>query len=351
MRSLVTGSSGVLGHSLVPLLGGDELRLFDLLPPPPTLLSRVDAAGIERDGIREIQGDMRDLPALEKAFDGVEVVYHLAAGQRMKPQFQALSEEEIFSMNLAGVENVLAAARSRRVRKVVFISSSAVYGLPEDRLVDEKEHSQEPLGAYGESKKEAEVACMRAVADGLDVTLLRPMSLFGEGMTGVFVLLFDWVRRNRRVFLLGRGANRVQMVSADDVADAALKAASAPDSAGLVVNIGSDPASVPTVHEQVEALIAHAGASSKVTTIPASLLRNAARFLNLFGLSPIVPEHYLLADRNFVLDIEEARSRLGWEPRSDNIRMTCDAYDWYCEHWREVAPKPHPALRILEALT
>ncbi len=103
--------------------------------------------------------------------------------------------------------------------------------------------------------------------------------------------------------------------------------------------------------EQVEALIAHAGASSKVTTIPASLLRNAARFLNLFGLSPIVPEHYLLADRNFVLDIEEARSRLGWEPRSDNIRMTCDAYDWYCEHWREVAPKPHPALRILEALT
>ena len=64
-----------------------------------------------------------------------------------------------------------------------------------------------------------------------------------------------------------------------------------------------------------------------------------------------MPEHYLLADRNFVLDIDQARSRLGWEPRSDNVRMTCDAYDWYCEHWQEVAPKPHPALRILEALT
>ena len=73
--------------------------------------------------------------------------------------------------------------------------------------------------------------------------------------------------------------------------------------------------------------------------------------MNVFGLSPIVPEHYLLADATFVLDIRRARERLGWEPSGDNVTITCEAYDWYCRNWQHVAPKPHPALRVLEALT
>ncbi len=353
MEALVTGSSGVLGHSLAPLLAarGDDLRLFDMVAPPESLRARLTDAGVDRVRLGEFDGDMRDRGALEKAADGVEVIYHLAAGQRMKPQFSNYSEEEIFSMNLAGVKNVLEAAKTCRVRKVVFISSSAVYGLPEDRLIGEDNHDLEPLGAYGDSKLEAEVVCRRAMEDGLDVTMLRPMSLFGDGMTGVFVLLFDWVRRDRRVFMLGGGLNRVQMASADDVARAAIQAAVEPGTGGLAINIGSAPETVPSVRGQVEALIKHAGATSKFTGFPAELLRMAARVLNVFGLSPIVPEHYLLADRNFVLDISLARERLKWQPESDNIKMTCDAYDWYCRNWQDVAPKPNPALRLLEALT
>ncbi|MDG2307391.1 MAG: NAD(P)-dependent oxidoreductase [Candidatus Binatia bacterium] len=353
MEALVTGSSGVLGHSVAPQLAarGDDLRLFDMVAPPESLRGRLSTAGVDRVRLQEIAGDMRDLAALEKAADGAEVIYHLAAGQRMKPQFSNFSEEEIFSMNLDGVKNVLATAKTCRVRKVVFISSSAVYGLPEDRLVGESDHTLQPLGAYGDSKLEAEGLCRKAMEDGLDITMLRPMSLFGNGMTGVFVLLFDWVRRNRRVFMLGSGLNRVQMVSADDVSRAAIQAAVEPDTGGLAINIGSDPDTVPTVRAQVEALVKYAGATSKFTGFPAELLRNAARVLNIFGISPIVPEHYLLADRNFVLDISLARERLKWRPESDNVKMTCDAYDWYYENWQDVAPKPNPALRLLEALT
>ncbi len=353
MDVLVTGSSGVLGHSLVPQLArrGDRLRLFDMVAPPPTLTALLGETGVPADSWRAIDGDMRDVAALRRAADGVEVIYHLAAGQRMKPQFASLSEEEIYAMNLGGVRNVLDVAREARVCKVVFISSSAVYGVPQCAPVDEERHRKRPIGAYGRSKLEAEELCVRALQQGLDVSMLRPMSLFGDGMTGVFVLLFDWVRRGRRVFLLGRGENRVQMVSADDVARAAVLAAITPDTAGLVVNVGSDPAGVPSVRAQVEALIRHAGSASRVTAIPAALLRNAARVLNLVGLSPIVPEHYLLADADFVLDISRARERLGWEPSGDNVAITCEAYDWYCRNWERVAPKPHPALRLLEALT
>jgi hypothetical protein len=119
----------------------------------------------------------------------------------------------------------------------------------------------------------------------------------------------------------------------------------------LIVNLGSDPSRVPSVRAQVEALIRYAASTSQVTPIPAALLRNAARVLNLFGLSPIVPEHYLLADATFILDIERARTRLGWQPTGDNVRITCDAYDWYCRNWEAVAPKSNPALKLLEALT
>jgi dTDP-glucose 4,6-dehydratase len=177
------------------------------------------------------------------------------------------------------------------------------------------------------------------------------MSLFGDGMTGVFVLLFDWVRRNRRVYLLGKGANKVQMVAAEDVSRCAVLAADAPDARGLIVNVGSPPERVPSVRAQCEALIRYAGADSKIMAFPASLLRTAARMLNVFGMSPIVPEHYKLADVDFVLDISRAREKLGWEPQGDNIQITCDAYDWYLENWQRVAPKPNLPLRILEALT
>lgn len=352
MKVLVTGSSGVLGHTMVPQLveAGHEIRLFDLLPPPSSLEQRIRATGKEAK-IEVVTGDMRDAAALRDATAGIEVVQHLAAGQRMKPQFAGLSEQEIFDMNLGGVENVLAAARECAVRRVVFISSSAVYGVPETPLVDEEDHPKAPLGAYGESKLQAEALCLRALDQGLDVAMLRPMSLFGDGMTGVFVLLFDWVRRNRRVFMLGSGNNRVQMVGAEDVSRCALLAAESPDARGLIVNVGSAPETVPSVRAQCEALIRYAGKDSKFTGIPAILLRNAARVLNLVGMSPIVPEHYKLADADFVLDISRARRVLGWEPAGDNISITCDAYDWYCRNWEQVAPKPNLPLRILEAVT
>src|SRR5207247_9178419 len=96
------------------------------------------------------------------------------------------------AMNVPGTANLPAAARAEGVRKVVFVSSSGVYGVPTTVPVTE-DHPERPLGAYGRSKIEAERLCLDWAGGGGDVTVLRPMSLFGPHMTGVFVLLFDWV--------------------------------------------------------------------------------------------------------------------------------------------------------------
>ena len=79
-------------------------------------------------------------------------------------------------------------------------------------------------------------------------------------------------------------------------------------------------------------------------------LRTAARGLYAIGLSPIVPEHYILADTNFVLDISAAREDLGWRPRYDNIEMMCAAYDSHLAEGEAARPAPHPVLRLLDAV-
>lgn len=311
---------------------GIALRQIDMLGGPDTLAI-----------------DLRDRAAVEDAVAGVDVIYHLAAAQRMKPQFRGLDEDEIFRMNLDGVRNVLEAAERHRVRKVVWISSSGVYGVPQQIPCDER-HPTVPLGAYGRSKLEGERLCREAAARGLDVTVLRPMSLFGPHMTGVFPMLFEWVRTHRPVYLLGRGTNRVQLASAWDVADACLRAAETAGSRGAVLNVGAAPERIPTVDEQVRALIEHAGSTSPVVHVSAGALRTVARALHLVGLSPIVPEHYLLADSTFILDIGAARSVLGWEPAHDNIAMMNAAYDWYVAAGSANRPALHPVLRLLDVV-
>jgi nucleoside-diphosphate-sugar epimerase len=105
---------------------------------------------------------------------------------------------------------------------------------------------------------------------------------------------------------------------------------------------------VPSVLEEVRALVAHAGTRSPVLRIPAFALRGAARALHLVGLSPIVPEHYLLADKDYLLDIDAARRDLGYRPRYDNVRMLIDAYEWYASAGPAWRPAPHPILRLID---
>lgn len=341
MTSLVTGSSGLLGGCLVERLRqrGESLRLFDLEPPE-----------YEVGDAEFVRGDASDEAVLVEAAEGCDVVYHLAAAQRMKPQFASWTESDIFDRNLAAARNALTAAERQSVRKVVFTSSSGIYGVP--RSVPCKEdHPTVPLGEYGRSKLLAEKFYREAADRGQDVTVLRPMSLFGPRMSGIFVMLFEWIRRGQPVFMLGSGQNRVQASSAFDVADACIRASERPSASGGFYNIASDPQSVPTVREEVEALVAHAGTGSRIVPIPAVALRSVAKTLNLVGLSPIVPEHYILADQNFVLDIAAARDALDWEPQYDNKSMMIDAYDSYLTAGEAFRPAPHPALRMLDAFT
>jgi len=314
---LVTGGSGYFGTSLVDLVlaRGDRVRVLDLNRPG------------DHDGdVDFVEGDVRDRARLREACDGVDVVLHNVA------QVPLARDRELFwSVNVVGTANLLLAARDAGVAKVVHTSTSAIYGIPESNPVDEDTRPR-PLEAYGRAKLAAEWACRDAVAAGLDVTIIRPRTIFGHGRLGIMAILFEFVAEGAPVFVLGGGANRYQFVHADDLADACLRAADRPGPGAY--NIGATEFG--TMRETLQALVDHAGTGSRVRSLPTGPAAAAMRAVTGVGLAPFAPYHWLLYGESLWFDTTRARTELGWEPRHSNAAMVVESYEWFLAHRREL---------------
>jgi nucleoside-diphosphate-sugar epimerase len=310
---LVTGGSGYFGTVVAEqaLARGDRVRIFDLNPPSLT-----------EGEVEYLAGDIRDLAAVRSACDGVDVVLHNVA------QVPLARDRELFdSVNVTGTANVLVAARDARVAKVVHTSSSAVFGVPESNPVTEDSPCR-PVEAYGRAKLRAEQLCHEAVAAGLDVTIVRPRTILGHGRLGIFAVLFDFVAEGAPVYVLGSGDNRYQLVHADDLADACLRAG---DRQGpTIYNVGA--IEFGTMRETIQALVDHAGTGASVRSLPTTPARVAMSALATVGLAPFAPYHWLLYAESLFFDVTKARTELGWEPKHSNASMLIESYEWYLAH-------------------
>src|SRR5438105_4769605 len=140
-RVLVTGGSGYLGCEVVRGLRerGNAVSVFDLVD-----------VGDRPPGVRFFGGDIRDRAAIERACEGVDVVHHNVA------QVPLAKDRHLFeSVNVDGAKNLLDAAKKVGVKKVVLVSSSAVFGVPDKNPVTEATVPR-PQEAYGRAKLAAE---------------------------------------------------------------------------------------------------------------------------------------------------------------------------------------------------
>jgi nucleoside-diphosphate-sugar epimerase len=314
---LVTGGSGYFGSLLVSklLASGRRVRVFDLS----------DAADRPED-VEFLCGDIRDPRAVGKAVASVDTIYHNVA------QVPLAKDKQLFeSVNIGGTETMLAAAKASQARKIVYTSSSAVFGVPKCNPVTEATPPT-PGEAYGRAKWEAEKLCDRYTAGGLDITIIRPRTILGHGRLGIFQILFEWIREGSRIPVLGRGDNLYQFVHADDLADACILAAKRPGS--TIYNCGAERFG--TMRQSLEALCQHAGTGSTVRSVP---FRPAVVAMNLtatLGLSPLGPYHALMYGRSLYFDIGKAKRELGWQPRYSNEKMLIESYDWYVKNRENV---------------
>ena len=313
----ISGGAGFLGLHLARRLldDGHAVRTLDLAP--------LDDVRLERE-VEELRGDVRDPAPAAELVRGADVLVHAAAALPIQA-----SRESIFSVNVGGTATALAAALEAGVRRVVLVSSTAVYGVPKVHPIGE-EAPLVGVGWYGESKIAAEEVCRDFGRRGLEATIIRPKTFVGAERLGVFEILFDWIREGRRIYVLGDGSNRYQLLAVEDLVDAIVRAAAVPEAAGEAINVGATRFG--TVREDLQALIDHAGSPSRLTPVPARPAELALRALELLRLSPLAEWHYKTAHRDSFVDVSKAQRLLGWEPRLSNAETLIETYDWYLEH-------------------
>jgi nucleoside-diphosphate-sugar epimerase len=310
VNALVTGGSGYFGSLLVQRLRerGDAVRVLDL-----------HDATDRPDDVEFVAADIRDRAAVREAVDGIDVVYHNVAQVPL-----ARDPHLLRTVNVDGTRRLLDAASDAGVGKLVHTSSSAVFGVPDSNPVLASTVPK-PEEAYGHAKLAAEWACLDAVRDGLDVSIVRPRTILGHGRLGIFGILFDWIADGADPIVLGDGHNRYQFVHAEDLADACIAAGSV--SGPAIFNIGTDRFG--TMFETLDHLCDHAGTGARVRSLPAGPAGFAMQLTARLGLTPFAPYHWLMYSKSMWFDIEHATLALGWAPTWSTDEMFAQSYDWF----------------------
>ncbi len=195
MKVLVTGGSGFIGTRLVEelLKAGHEVKIFD-----------------KRDSQKfphlVILGDVRDKEALIEASKGMDVIYNLAAEHADNVTPISLYEE----VNVGGAENVVEAAEKNGIKKIIFTSSVAIYGL--NRGEPDETFEARPFNEYGRTKYEAEKVFLKWLekSDENSLVIIRPSVIFGENNRGNVYNLMRQIYLDKFV-MVGSGENKKSM--------------------------------------------------------------------------------------------------------------------------------------------
>lgn len=333
MKVLVTGGSGFLGINLIRYLrtkGVDEIRVLDI--------ADFDYPEQSEPWLKFLKGDVRDVAAVERSVEGCDVVVHCAAALPL------YSEEDIYTTEVDGCRNVLAACRKFGCDRMIQISSTAVYGVPKKHPI----YETDPIvgvGPYGHAKIEAEVICRAAIKEGYCVSIIRPKSFIGPERLGVFALFYDWAYTGHGFPMIGSGQNRYQLMDVDDLCGAIWSAMTYPkDVVATEFNIGAKDFT--TMKEDYQAVLDRAGHGKKIRGMPVKPLILILRILEKLHLSPLYPWVYETASTDSFVSIEKAEKLLDYKPKYSNKDALVRNYDWYVAHLSEFAGKSGVSHRV-----
>ena len=310
--NLVTGATGLLGSHIV-----EQLRKRGL--PVRALVRRgSDTTWLKTQGVEFAEGDITDPASLAAACAGVNVVYHSAAKVGDWGPW-----EEFQRITIDGTRNILEAAITAGVRRFMHVSSISAYGYyTHDITVDETFDLGYKLykwAYYSKSKVAAERLAWEAHrAKRIEVTVIRPAWIYGERDRTTIARLYRMVR-NGQAKILGRGDNRLNVVYAGNIAEAAIAAAARPDCNGEAFNCSNDGE---ITQQQYFDLLARAiGAPPVKRHAPYQAAYFVGFMLECLGhlfrwrKPPFVTRYAVwLMGRRSYFSAEKARRVLGWQP-------------------------------------
>lgn len=284
----VTGGSGCLGRALVKQLVDDGYSV-NLLTRHPEKVS-----GFGNQLVTLFTGGLDSGNTLRDFTANCDVIFHVAGKVHFVPQTK-IEEQEFFVVNVEGTKSLLKAAQLNNVRRVVFYSTVGVYGKDADFHGDESSLCY-PITSYAMSKFEAEKIILESGGNGgPEGVILRLPVVYGPGDKGNMAKLIKAVQY-RLFFHFGKGESLRSMISSENAAVAAIKAAFEPNAANNVYCItdGYDP----TMNELINAISEALGVNGRPIHIPEVLANTAGRCGDLIGK---------LINRSFPLNSDRVR--------------------------------------------
>ncbi len=238
MKCLVTGGAGFIGSNLVDALlrKGHSVRVLDNLST-----GKRDNLAEAKDRVEFVEGDLRDRTILQQAVKGMDTIFHVAA---LRAVLRSVDDPgETNDVNVTGTLNLLLAARDAKVKRLVFSSSSSVYGETEEFPLRETALPN-PQSPYAASKIMGEYYCkIFTKLYGLETVALRYFNVFGPRQnpeskySAVIPIFIDCLLRKKSPEIHWDGKQSRDFSYVDNVIEGNIKAAEAPGVAGEVFNI------------------------------------------------------------------------------------------------------------------
>lgn len=219
MRCFVTGATGFIGNNLVKELLKKQHQVHALVRSKNKLSDEL------KNRIEIFEGDLSDLEQIDKAMDGCDWVFHMAAYANVWSKDKSLSRRT----NVDGTQNILNAAFKNGVKQMVFTSSAAT--LPPSKNKEEVDETfpvpETYLTDYEITKREAELLCMDFAKQGLHVVIVQPPRVFGPGLisksNSVTLMIKKYINGTWRI-IPGNGKQIGNYTYIDDVVSGHIKA-------------------------------------------------------------------------------------------------------------------------------
>ncbi|MBE2182298.1 MAG: NAD(P)-dependent oxidoreductase [Anaerolineae bacterium] len=302
-RIFITGATGFLGGCLAPRLVAEGAHVVALAR------SEVKAATLKEQGIETISGDLLDLDSLRRGMRDCQIVIHMAAAVDG-------SYDEMYPATVTGTQNVMNAAADIGVRRVVHVSSIAVYGLLARSLYAEDTPLARAEYPYITTKQLAEEKVKQIGADRqLEWAIIRPGMIYGP-RAGLWTKGLFQLASLRPTPFIGDGSGNAAPIYVDDVVEMLVRAAASDRAINQIFNCVMDP---PPTWREFIGVYQRLAQHSTWLSIPISPVYAAAAAIMLFAPRKTVlrdlPDglNWLTHKKRYPMD--KSRLLLGWEPQ------------------------------------
>ncbi|QQL44920.1 SDR family NAD(P)-dependent oxidoreductase [Sulfuriroseicoccus oceanibius] len=271
MKILITGGAGFIGSHTARRFGemGHEIVVLDDFNDyyDPSI-KRENVATRLPEGSVVIEGDIRDKEAVKEAFShGIDAVIHLAARAGVRP---SLEDPELYiSTNISGTFNILEAARDNGVKKVLFASSSSVYGVNDKVPFAEDDLLQRTISPYAMTKLAGEHMCSNfSHLYGMQIVCLRFFTVYGPGQRPDLAIhkFSQKIWDGTPIDQYGDGSTRRDYTYIDDIVDGIVGSFNYNDKPFEILNLGESQTT--TLKELIEGIESAIGKKAQINLMP-----------------------------------------------------------------------------------